>query len=68
MPETTGVIRRIVERDGAVRVSLPNHSGYFHVAEGDAHDDIVNQLRAAEASGATISFRFDARLNITEML
>lgn len=68
MPETTGVIRRIVERDGAVRVSLPNHDGYFHVAAGDTHDDIVNQLRAAEASGATISFRYDARLNITEML
>ncbi len=68
MPETTGVIRRIIERDGDFKVSLPNHSGYFHVAEGEGHDDIVTQLRAAEASGATISFRYDARLNITEML
>ncbi len=68
MPETTGVIRRLVERDGAFMISLPNHSGYFRVAGGAAHADIINQLRAAEASGATISFRYDARLNITEML
>lgn len=68
MPETTGVIRRIIDRDGVFKVSLPNHAGYFHVAGGAAYDDIVARLRAAEASGATISFRYDARLNITEML
>lgn len=67
MPESTGVIRRIVERDGGFKVSFPNHAGYFSVADGENRDALIARLRDAAQSGATISFRFDARLHITEI-
>lgn len=66
--ESTGVIRRIVERDGVFRVSFPEHAGYFYVAQGDDAESITERLRAAAAAGTTITFRFDARLRITEIL
>jgi hypothetical protein len=68
MPESTGVIRKIVERDGVFKVSFPNHSGYFSVAEGENRTVLIARLRDAAQSGATISFRFDARLVITDIL
>ncbi|MFN7114352.1 MAG: hypothetical protein ACK4PK_08330 [Alphaproteobacteria bacterium] len=68
MPESKGVIRRIVERDGGFKVSFPNHSGYFSVAEGENRDDLIARLRDAAQTGTTITFRFDARLKITELL
>lgn len=68
MPETRGIIRRIIERDGVVKISLPDHSGYFQVAAGDAQDDILARLREAEARGEAVSFRYDAHLQITELL
>lgn len=66
MPETQGIIRRIVERDGVVKISLPNHSGYFQVGMGQ--QDILTRLREAEARGETVAFRYDAHLQITELL
>lgn len=68
MPESSGVIRRIVERDGGFKVSFPNHAGYFSVADGENRDALIARLREAEKKGATISFRFDARLNIIEII
>lgn len=67
MPESKGVIRRIVERDGGFKVSFPNHSGYFSVAEGESREALIARLRDAAQSGATITFRFDARLHITDI-
>lgn len=67
MPQSTGVIRKIVERDGAFKVSFPNHSGYFSVAEGENRDALIARLRDAAQTGATISFSFDARLHIIEI-
>ncbi|MDY0008132.1 MAG: hypothetical protein RBS08_00365 [Bdellovibrionales bacterium] len=67
MPESQGVIRRMIERDGVFMVSFPNHAGYFSIAEGDAQSAMTERIRRAAESGETISFRFDARLQITEI-
>ncbi|HRI76017.1 MAG TPA: hypothetical protein PLX33_03410 [Alphaproteobacteria bacterium] len=67
--ESTGIIRRIVERDGVFRVSFPEHAGYFSIAPDTADAAALEQrLRSAADTGATITFRFDARLRITEIL
>lgn len=31
--ESKGVVRRIIEEDGTLLVSFPNHDGYFRVAD-----------------------------------
>ena len=67
MPQSTGVVRRIIERDGRFMVSFPNHSGYFKIAEGAAQDDLIARIRAAAEKGTTLDFTFDKEFNITDI-
>lgn len=67
MPQSTGVIRKIIERDGRFMVSFPNHSGYFKIAAGDRHEALIARIRAAAESGATLDFTFDKDFNITDI-
>ena len=55
MPQSTGVVRRIIERDGRFMVSFPNHAGYFKIASGENHEALIARIRAAADSGATNS-------------
>lgn len=67
MPSSTGVVRKIVERDGRFMVSFPNHSGYFKIADSARQDDLIARIRAAADSGATLDFSFDKDFNITDI-
>lgn len=67
MPQSTGVVRRIIERDGRFMVSFPNHAGYFKIASGENHEALIARIRAAADSGATLDFTFDKDFNITHI-
>ncbi|HEX2751563.1 MAG TPA: hypothetical protein VHP34_00345 [Alphaproteobacteria bacterium] len=67
MPQSSGVIRKIVERDGRFMVSFPNHSGYFKVADGKQQDALIARIRAAAESGVTLDFTFDKDFNIIDI-
>jgi len=60
MPQSNGVVRRIIEDEEEVLVCFANHDGYFHVEE----QSLRNTIRKAEEEGREISFIYDPTLKI----
>jgi hypothetical protein len=60
MPQSKGVVRRIIEEDEEFLVCFANHDGYFHVEE----QSLRNTIRKAEGEGREISFTYDPTLKI----
>ncbi len=62
MPESKGVVKKIVEKDGRVLVSFPNHAGYFKLPP-----DMLDLAVESREKGRELSFSFDRELNITKI-
>ena len=61
--KTQGTIRRIIERDDRLLVSLPQHDGYFQALD-PAQWPV---LKAAEADGRAVAFDYDFDLVIANL-
>jgi len=65
--ESKGVIRRIIEEDGTLLVSFPNHDGYFRVSDSARMPELKEQILKAHRDNEEISFTFDKNLNILKI-
>lgn len=60
MPESKGVVKKIVEREGRILVSFPNHAGYFKLPP-----DMLALAVESKEKGRELQFTFDRELHIT---
>jgi hypothetical protein len=64
--KSKGVVRRIIEEDGALLVSFAHHDGYFRVS-GSGLPELKERISKAQRDHEEISFTFDKDLNILQI-
>ena len=57
-----GAVRRIIEEEGELLVSFPNHDGYFTLPPGD--DALKAKAVESQEKGKEVVFTFDRDLRI----
>ena len=65
--ESKGVIRRIIEEDGTLLISFPNHDGYFLVSDSARMPELKERILKAQLDNEEISFTFDKDLKILKI-
>ena len=65
--ESKGVVRRIIDRDGTLLVSFPNHDGYFRAPDSTRMLELKERTLKAHRDQEEISFAFDRNLNVLQI-